>query len=88
MKPSDVRPVSVLEDTLNYLRNLLNSSEGSFEVIHDFIFDRTRCIRQDLSMQNAMGDQVIHMYERMVCLLIKCLRLYIYFSLGIYFNLI
>lgn len=66
MKASDVRPVSVLEDTLNYLRNLLNSSEGSFEVIHDFIFDRTRCIRQDLSMQNAMGDQVIHMYERMI----------------------
>ncbi|KZV39954.1 leng8 protein [Dorcoceras hygrometricum] len=66
---SDVRPVSVLEDTLNYLLSLLNSSECPFEVIHDFIFDRTRCIRQDLSMQNAMGDQVIHMYEKMVCLL-------------------
>ncbi|XP_073144135.1 SAC3 family protein C isoform X2 [Henckelia pumila] len=65
VKASDMRPVLVLEDTLNYLLNLLNSSECPFEVIHDFIFDRTRCIRQDLSMQNAMGDQVIHMYERM-----------------------
>ncbi|XP_075520492.1 SAC3 family protein C [Primulina tabacum] len=66
LKASDVRPVSVLEDTLNYLFNLLNSSECPFEVIHDFIFDRTRCIRQDLSMQNATGDQVIHIYERMI----------------------
>ncbi|KAL0375606.1 UNVERIFIED_CONTAM: SAC3 family protein C [Sesamum calycinum] len=63
---SDVRPVPVLEDTLNYLLNLLHSSDQSFAVVHDFIFDRTRSIRQDLSMQNAVSDQVIHMYERMV----------------------
>ena len=71
MKASDVRPVPVLEETLNYLLDLLHSSDHPFDVVHDFIFDRTRSIRQDLSMQNVVSDQVIHMYERMVCLLIK-----------------
>ncbi|XP_042051698.1 SAC3 family protein C-like [Salvia splendens] len=66
MKASDVRPVPVLEDTLNYLLDLLHSSDHPFDVVHDFIFDRTRSIRQDLSMQNVVSDQVIHMYERMV----------------------
>ncbi|KAG8363745.1 hypothetical protein BUALT_Bualt19G0054200 [Buddleja alternifolia] len=66
MQAFDVRPVSVLQDTLNYLLNLLHSSDRPFEVVHDFIFDRTRSIRQDLSMQNTSGDQVIHMYERMI----------------------
>lgn len=66
MKASDVRPVAVLEDTLNYLLNLLHSSDRPFDVVHDFIFDRTRSIRQDLSMQNIVTDQVIRMYERMV----------------------
>ncbi|XP_042014187.1 SAC3 family protein C-like isoform X1 [Salvia splendens] len=66
MKASDVRPVPVLEDTLNYLLDLLHSSGHPFDVVHDFIFDRTRSIRQDLSMQNIVSDQVIHMYERMV----------------------
>ena len=40
--------------------------EHPFEVVHDFIFDRTRSIRQDLSMQNIVNDQTIHMYEEMV----------------------
>ncbi|XP_057976230.1 SAC3 family protein C isoform X2 [Malania oleifera] len=66
MNPSDVRPLQVLEDTLNYLLNLLDSTEHPFEVVHDFIFDRTRSIRQDLSMQNIMNDRAIHMYEDMV----------------------
>ncbi|XVF00135.1 hypothetical protein REPUB_Repub03eG0258900 [Reevesia pubescens] len=63
---SDVRPLSVLEDTLNYLLKLLDSSEHPFEVVHDFIFDRTRSIRQDLSMQNIVNDRAICMYEKMV----------------------
>ncbi|PON86791.1 SAC3/GANP/THP [Trema orientale] len=63
---SDVRPLPVLADTLTYLLNLLDSAEHPFEVIHDFVFDRTRSIRQDLSMQNVVNDQVIHMYQEMV----------------------
>ncbi|KAL6328033.1 hypothetical protein AAG906_033300 [Vitis piasezkii] len=62
----DVRPLPVLEETLNYLLNLLDATEHPFEVVHDFVFDRTRSIRQDLSMQNIVNDQTIHMYEEMV----------------------
>lgn len=68
MQVSDVRPLPVLQETLNYLLNLLDSPEHPFEVVHDFIFDRTRSIRQDLSMQNIVNGQTIHMYEEMVCI--------------------
>ncbi|CAH9080047.1 unnamed protein product [Cuscuta epithymum] len=64
-KSSDLRPLPVLEETLEYLFKL-QSTKHPFEVLHDFLFDRTRSIRQDLSMQNCSGERVISMYERMV----------------------
>ncbi|XP_004514308.1 SAC3 family protein C isoform X1 [Cicer arietinum] len=66
VQASDMRPLAVLEDTLNYLLGLLDSKEHPFEVVHDFIFDRTRSIRQDLTMQNIVSKRVIYMYEGMV----------------------
>ncbi|KMS98208.1 hypothetical protein BVRB_4g094720 [Beta vulgaris subsp. vulgaris] len=66
IQASDLRPLAVLEDTLNYLMKLLDSPDHSFLVLHDFIFDRTRSIRQDLSMQNINDGQVICMYEKIV----------------------
>ena len=42
----DLRPVSVLEDTLNYLLTIFESSGHTFEAVHDFVFDRTRSIRR------------------------------------------
>ncbi|XP_048326218.2 SAC3 family protein C isoform X2 [Ziziphus jujuba] len=65
VQASDVRPLPVLEDTLNYLLTLLDNTEHHFEVVHDFIFDRTRSIRQDISMQNIVNDKAIHMYQEM-----------------------
>ncbi|KAJ0795123.1 hypothetical protein HanPI659440_Chr04g0146911 [Helianthus annuus] len=63
----DLRPIFVLEDTLNHLLDIFGSKSQPFEVIHDFVFDRTRSIRQDLSMQGIMtGDQAIRIYERIV----------------------
>ncbi|MED6171074.1 SAC3 protein C [Stylosanthes scabra] len=66
VQATDVRPLNVLEDTLNYLMSLLESKEHPFEVVHDFIFDRTRSIRQDLTMQNIVNKKAIYMYEQMV----------------------
>ncbi|CAN6289441.1 unnamed protein product [Urochloa humidicola] len=63
---SDIRPLSVLRETMDYLLHLLDSSEHPFETIHDFIFDRTRSIRQDLSMQNIVNDQAVQIYEDVV----------------------
>uniref|UniRef100_A0A1J3IX93 SAC3 family protein 1 n=1 Tax=Noccaea caerulescens TaxID=107243 RepID=A0A1J3IX93_NOCCA len=66
VQASDIRPLPVLEETLRYLLCLLDSSEHPFEVVHDFIFDRTRSIRQDLSIQNLADERVIHLYEEIV----------------------
>ncbi|THU68948.1 hypothetical protein C4D60_Mb08t09210 [Musa balbisiana] len=66
IQESDIRSPPVLQRTLKYLINLVNSEEHPFEVVHDFVFDRTRSIRQDLSMQNINDDQAISMYEEMV----------------------
>ncbi|XP_061346019.1 SAC3 family protein C isoform X2 [Gastrolobium bilobum] len=65
VQASDIRPLTVLEDTLNYLLSLLESKEHPFEVVHDFIFDRTRSIRQDITMQNIVSKKAIYMYEGM-----------------------
>ncbi|KAH9752541.1 SAC3 family protein C [Citrus sinensis] len=66
VRASDVRPLPVLEETLNYLLSLLDSTEHPFEVIHDFVFDRTRSVRQDLIMQNIVNDKAINMFEKIV----------------------
>ncbi|KHN10331.1 SAC3 family protein C-like [Glycine soja] len=66
VQASDMRPITVLEDTLNYLLSLLESKEHLFEVVHDFVFDRTRSIRQDITMQNIVNKKAIYMYEGMV----------------------
>jgi nuclear mRNA export protein SAC3 len=51
---------------MDYLLRLLDSSVHPFEKIHDFIFDRTRSIRQDISMQNIVNKQAIQIYEDVV----------------------
>ncbi|KAK7343017.1 hypothetical protein VNO80_25978 [Phaseolus coccineus] len=66
VQASDLRPIAVLEDTLNYLLSLLESKEHSFEEVHYFVFDRTRSIRQDITMQNIVNNKAIYMYEGMV----------------------
>ncbi|XP_027908853.1 SAC3 family protein C isoform X2 [Vigna unguiculata] len=65
VEASDLRPIAVLEDTLNYLWSLLESKEHSFEEVHDFMFDRTRSLRQDITMQNIVNHKAIYLYERM-----------------------
>ncbi|XP_042417077.1 SAC3 family protein C-like isoform X1 [Zingiber officinale] len=62
----EIRPLPVLRSTLKYLMNLVDTSDQPFEVVHDFVFDRTRSIRQDLTRQNILDDEAICMYEEMV----------------------
>lgn len=63
---ADVRPLRILWSTLQYLLNLLDDSEFSFDVVHNFLFDRTRAIRQELGMQRIANSQAINMYEEIV----------------------
>ncbi|WVZ03289.1 hypothetical protein V8G54_024095 [Vigna mungo] len=73
VQASDLRPIVVLEDTLNYLWSLLESKEHSFEEVHDFVFDRTRswlsgnvsfirgqgCLGTDMFMLCSILDRTI-----------------------------
>lgn len=76
----DVRPLPVLEITLKYVLSFLDSKEQPFEVIHDFVFDRTRSIRQDLSVQNIVNEKAIYMYEEMVGIIYLFFLMWLYFS--------
>ncbi|KAH7365619.1 hypothetical protein KP509_18G038000 [Ceratopteris richardii] len=67
LAPDDVRPLHVLWSTLQYLLNLLDDSEFSFDVIHNFLFDRTRAIRQELGMQRIANSQAINMPASIFC---------------------
>ncbi|KAG9454780.1 hypothetical protein H6P81_007684 [Aristolochia fimbriata] len=62
----DIRPQHFFKTTLKYLIDFLDSSVHPYEVAHDFVFDRTRLIRQDITLQNIKNDDAIHMYEDMV----------------------
>ncbi|XP_052147960.1 SAC3 family protein C isoform X1 [Oryza glaberrima] len=66
VQASDIRPLPVLRETMDYLLHLLDSSEHQFEIVHDFIFDRTRSVRQDLSIQNIVNAQAIQIYEDVI----------------------
>lgn len=51
--PSDIRPPSVLQKTLNYLlEEVVNGPEALCKV-HKFVWDRTRAIRNDFSIQQV-----------------------------------
>ncbi|KAI7868754.1 SAC3/GANP/Nin1/mts3/eIF-3 p25 family-domain-containing protein [Spinellus fusiger] len=71
--PSDVRPPSVLKDTLDYLvDNVL--SEYPLLKCHGFLRDRTRSIRQDFTLQNIRDITAVQVHERIARFHILCLH--------------
>ncbi|XP_057818562.2 SAC3 family protein C isoform X1 [Cryptomeria japonica] len=66
IQTSDIRPLPVLLTAMEYLLELVDTSEHAFAVVHDFVFDRTRAIRQELMMQNITSHEAIIMHEQMV----------------------
>lgn len=61
--PSDVRPPHVLVKTLDYLFHTLMPAHA-LHLTHPFLRDRTRAVRQDLTMQNERGILAIECNER------------------------
>ena len=51
--PSDIRPPAVLQKTLNYLINDVIGGPESLHKVHKFVWDRTRGIRNDFSIQQV-----------------------------------
>lgn len=51
--PSDIRPPPVLKKTLDYLINEVVGGSVPLEKVHKFVWDRTRAIRNDFSIQQV-----------------------------------
>ncbi|KAL8865152.1 MAG: hypothetical protein Q9174_007045 [Haloplaca sp. 1 TL-2023] len=51
--PSDIRPPVVLQKTLDYLMDALVGGPEPLEKVHKFVWDRTRAIRNDFSIQQV-----------------------------------
>ncbi|KAF2142972.1 uncharacterized protein K452DRAFT_226338, partial [Aplosporella prunicola CBS 121167] len=66
--PSDLRPPHILKKTVDYLLNELIDEAPSLASVHHFIWDRTRAIRNDFSIQQVSKASdvriAIECYER------------------------
>ncbi|KAL8656556.1 MAG: hypothetical protein Q9210_000193 [Variospora velana] len=51
--PSDIRPPAVLQKTLDYLMDELVGGQEPLANVHKFVWDRTRAIRNDFSIQQV-----------------------------------
>ena len=54
--PSDIRTPATLQKTLNYLLDELVAGEEKLVTIHKFVWDRTRGIRNDFSIQQVTKE--------------------------------
>lgn len=76
-EPELIRPLPVLQQTIDYLLNLLDETyDDRFLGIYNFLWDRMRAIRMDLRMQHIFNLQAINMLEQMVCYLLSLRFLY------------
>jgi hypothetical protein len=67
--PSDLRPPAVLKQTCDYLFNKLLADAPNLGQVHLFLWDRTRAIRNDFSIQQVTKLEDVRLavecYERM-----------------------
>ncbi|MCJ1378761.1 hypothetical protein MMC17_001860 [Xylographa soralifera] len=67
--PSDIRPPHVLQKTLNYLFDSVIGGSRPLAEVHKFVWDRTRSIRNDFSIQQVTKTEdlrvAIDCFERM-----------------------
>lgn len=62
-----IRPMPILQKTIDYLLNLLDQPYNDrFLSIYNFLWDRMRAIRMDLRMQHIFDQEAITMLEQMV----------------------
>lgn len=64
--PSELRPANVLLRTMNYLTEEIASKDSVYpwQLIHWFVFDRIRAVRQDLVVQRITGKPVVEIFEK------------------------
>lgn len=78
--PSDVRTMAALERTMVHLRGLMDRSDVPFGVLHKFLWDRHRSVRQDLNVQHikvwlweCVGGWWLWLLYNCVALVASCL---------------
>ncbi|KMU80250.1 hypothetical protein CISG_08356 [Coccidioides immitis RMSCC 3703] len=64
--PSDIRTPNALLQTLNYILRYVISDDDTLGGIHKFVWDRTRSIRNDLSIQQLTQQQDVEI--AVICL--------------------
>ena len=79
IKANELRTPQVCQTTADYLLQIL-FKHGMTSTTYDFIFDRLRSVRQDLSIQGYPGDQSIQVYQ--ICVRFHLLALYHFGSSG------
>jgi hypothetical protein len=71
-KPSDFRTRAALQKTMNHLRGLLDRMDVRFGLVHKFLWDRYRSVRQDLYIQGITDGFAIGIFEEIVRFHIMC----------------
>eukprot|EP00842_Homolaphlyctis_polyrhiza_P003603 jgi/Hompol1/4243/HPOL_003524-RA len=69
--PCDVRPPDVLQKTLKYLFNDIMQTHG-LTASYSFVRDRTRSIRNDLTLQGDTGTIAVDLHERIARYHLMC----------------
>lgn len=65
-KPGEVRPSPVLAITMDHLKAICDCTYEPFYLVHSFVRDRTRSIRQDFTFQGIRDDTYVRTLEECV----------------------
>ncbi|CAN6482648.1 unnamed protein product [Victoria cruziana] len=78
-----IRPLPVLQKTVDYLLNLVNQPyDDKFLNTYNFLWDRMRAVRMDLRMQHIFNSDAITMHEQMIRLHIIAMHEFCEYSKG------
>ncbi|XP_069716914.1 germinal-center associated nuclear protein isoform X2 [Phaenicophaeus curvirostris] len=70
--PHELRPSEVLSMTMDYLvTNIMDQGEGNYREWYDFVWNRTRGIRKDITQQHLCNPLTVSLIE-------KCTRFHIH----------
>ncbi|XP_074728490.1 germinal-center associated nuclear protein isoform X2 [Strix uralensis] len=70
--PHELRPSEVLSMTMDYLvTNIMDQGEGNYREWYDFVWNRTRGIRKDITQQHLCNPLMVSLIE-------KCTRFHIH----------
>lgn len=64
LNPKDIRPAPVLLKTINYLLTVIMKKPSALYYKCEFISDRIRSVRQDLTAQNLQNSEAIKILEK------------------------